>query len=109
MNELAHLFFGKLFFSVLCALVQKQGKKPAKVFNAVLSGKRRIKAIKAAEFVLHFVNHVQTEKKMSFLVKRDREASVFNCTHKTISGKPFPAPRCTPFLVMPPRCSALLP
>lgn len=109
MNEFAHLFFGKLFFAVLCSLIQKQGKKSAKVFNAVLSGKRFIKAIEAAEFILHFVDHVQTEKKVSFLVKRDREASVFNCTHKIISGKPFPAPRCTSFLVMPPRCSALLP
>nr|DAM31121.1 MAG TPA: hypothetical protein [Caudoviricetes sp.] len=99
MNELAHLFFGKRFFAFLCALVQEQGKKPAKVFNAVLSGKHFVKAIKTAEFILHFVDRVQTEKKVSFSVQYDREASVFNCAHKTISGKPFPAPRCTPFLL----------
>nr|DAM65918.1 MAG TPA: hypothetical protein [Caudoviricetes sp.] len=98
MNEFAHLFFGKLFVAVLCAFVQKQGKKPAKVLHAVFSGKRLVQLVKAAEFVLHFVDNVQTEKKVSFLVKCDRETSVFNCAHKTISGKPFPAPRCTPFL-----------
>ncbi len=89
MNELAHLFFGKRFFVVLCTLVQKHGQKPAKIFNAVLSGKRFIKAIEAAEFILHFVDHVQTEKKVSFLVKRDREASVFNCTHSRIRREAF--------------------
>ena len=89
MNELAHLFFGKRFFVVRRALIQKHGQKPAKIFNAVLAGKHGIKAIEAAEFVLHFVDRVQTEKKMPFLVQHDRETSVFNCAHSRIRLEAF--------------------
>ena len=97
MNELAHLFFGKRFFVVRRALIQKHGQKPAKILNAVLAGKHGIKAIKAAEFILHFIDRVQTEKKVSFLVQYDREASVFNCTHNRIRREAFSS--SPPFLL----------
>ena len=83
MNKFAHLFFGKHFFAFVRAFIQKKGKKPAKIFNAILAGKHFIKAIKAAEFVLHFVDRVQTEKQVPFAVKGDRETSVFNCAHNS--------------------------